>query len=235
MRHRKKINHLGRKAEHRKAMLSNLAVSLIMHKRIKTTVAKAKALRVFIEPIITRAKRDRNQTKEQYTHNMRMAFRRLRNKQAVKELFGIVSERVGDRPGGYTRILKVGRRVGDAAPMAYIELVDFNTTYNIDKEAKATKKRRRRRGGKKKTSPEAAATATTTQEVKQSDEVKEITPDKQEVQDKKDIEQNLQQQATDIQDSSDTPKQEDAKQNDTDDKSDTPDNSDNNEQTEDKS
>ncbi len=151
MRHRKKINHLSRKAEHRKAMLANMAVSLIKHKRIKTTVAKAKALRMFVEPIITRSKPDRNQTKEQRMHNMRLAYKKLRDKEAVQELFQIVGEKVAERNGGYTRILKIaGNRIGDGAPMAYIELVDFNTTYRTDKEQ--AKKRRTRRGRRRKKS-----------------------------------------------------------------------------------
>ena len=157
MRHRKKFNHLGRKAEHRKAMLANMATSLILHKRIKTTVAKAKALRQFVEPLITRAKKDRNETKEQYTHNIRVVYKHIRNKDAVKELFNNVAERVGDRPGGYTRILKLGYRLGDGAQMCYIELVDFNTTYRVEKD-KTQKKHRTRRGRRKKTSEDQQTT-----------------------------------------------------------------------------
>ena len=157
MRHRKKINHLGRKAEHREAMLANMASSLILHKRIKTTVAKAKALREFVEPLITRAKKDRNETKEQYTHNIRVVYKHIKNKDAVKELFNNVAERIGDRPGGYTRILKLGYRLGDGAQMCYIELVDFNTTYRIEKD-KTQKKHRTRRGRKKKSSEEQQTT-----------------------------------------------------------------------------
>lgn len=147
MRHGKKIAHLGRTASHRKAMMANMASSLIEHKRINTTVAKAKALKKFVEPLITKAKSDT-------THNRRVVFSALRNKYAVSELFRDIAEKVADRPGGYTRIIKVGSRLGDNASMALIELVDFNDTYVTDKPAK---KRSRRRGGKKKleTSPAA--------------------------------------------------------------------------------
>jgi large subunit ribosomal protein L17 len=163
MRHRRKVNKLGRKAEHRKAMLANLAVSLIMHKRIKTTVPKAKALRQFIEPLITRAKEDT-------THNRRIAFRYLRNKYAVSELFREVAKKVENRPGGYTRILKLGFRKGDGAEMDLIELVDYNPDYTQNPAALAgEKKRRTRRGGKKKTSTEQVAQAqeTVTEETEQ--------------------------------------------------------------------
>jgi large subunit ribosomal protein L17 len=149
MRHGKKFNHLGRKSAHRKALLRHLATSLILHKRIKTTVAKAKALRTFVEPIITKAKEDT-------THSRRMAYKYLQNKEAVKELFREVNTKVGDRPGGYTRIIKLGNRLGDGAEICYIELVDFNETYVKEK---STKKRRvRRGGGKKKTTEGKAAT-----------------------------------------------------------------------------
>ncbi len=144
MRHRKKFNHLGRKAEHRKALMSNLAVALIMHKRIRTTLPKAKELRRFVEPLITRAKEDT-------THNRRIAFRYLRNKYAVTELFREVAKRAENRPGGYTRILKLGPRKGDGAEMALIELVDFNEVYSQNPSATAGEKKRRvRRGGSKK-------------------------------------------------------------------------------------
>ena len=139
MRHGKKFNHLGRTADHRKAMLANMAISLIMHKRITTTLAKAKALKVYVEPLITRCKDDS-------TNSRRVVFRYLQNKEALKELFGVVSEKVGDRPGGYTRIIKLGSRQGDGADMAFIELVDFDE--NMAKAPKAAK--RTRRGGKKK-------------------------------------------------------------------------------------
>lgn len=121
MRHGNKINNLGRKAAHRKSMLANMACSLIEHKRINTTLAKAKALKVFVEPLITKSKEDT-------THNRRIVFSNLRNKYAVTELFKEVSVKVGDRPGGYTRIIKLGNRLGDNAEMAMIELVDYNTT-----------------------------------------------------------------------------------------------------------
>ena len=119
MRHNKKFNHLGRKKAHRDAMLSNMTISLIMHKRINTTVAKAKALRIFAEPIINRAKKDD-------MANRRLVFSYLQNKEAVKELFGVIADKIADRPGGYTRILKTGNRLGDNAETCFIELVDFN-------------------------------------------------------------------------------------------------------------
>ncbi|MDC6366607.1 MULTISPECIES: 50S ribosomal protein L17 [Flavobacteriaceae] len=160
MRHGKKFNHLGRTASHRKAMLANMACSLIEHKRINTTVAKAKALKQFIEPLITKSKTENNQTTEKGTHNRRIVFSNLRSKQAVTELFGNVAEKVGDRPGGYTRIIKMGNRLGDNADMAMIELVDFNEVYNADKPKKKST-RRSRRGGAKKV--EAAAPVAETQ------------------------------------------------------------------------
>jgi large subunit ribosomal protein L17 len=139
MRHGKKFNHLGRKTAHRKAMLSNMACSLIEHKRINTTEAKAKALRKFVEPLITKSKNDT-------THNRRVVFSYLRNKYAVTELFKEVSVKVGDRPGGYTRIIKLGNRQGDNAPMAMIELVDYNELYNPNgKKAKKTTRRGRKK------------------------------------------------------------------------------------------
>ena len=154
MRHGKKVNHLGRKTAHRKAMLANMACSLIEHKRINTTVAKAKALKVFLEPIITKSKAANNQTVEKGTHNRRIVFKYLRDKNAVTELFSTVADKVADRPGGYTRIIKLGNRLGDNADMAMIELVDFNELYSNAK--KAAKKTTRR--GKS----EAAAPATET-------------------------------------------------------------------------
>lgn len=138
MRHNKKFNHLGRTSSHRKAMLANMASSLIMHKRISTTIAKAKALKKVVEPIITCSKEDT-------THSRRMTFSDLRNKEAVIELFKTVAPKVMGRPGGYTRILKTGFRLGDAADMCIIELVDFNETYSSEKvEAKAKTTRRSR-------------------------------------------------------------------------------------------
>jgi len=148
MRHGKKFNHLGRKSAHRKAMLANMACSLIEHKRINTTVAKAKALKQFIEPLITKSKAENNQTTEKGSHNRRIAFKNLRDKYAVTELFGSVSDKVGERPGGYTRIIKLGNRLGDNADMAMIELVDYNEIYNAGKAAKKKTTRRSRRGKK---------------------------------------------------------------------------------------
>jgi large subunit ribosomal protein L17 len=151
MKHGKKVNHLGRKVAHRKSMLANMASSLIEHKRISTTVAKAKALKQFVEPLITKSKSDT-------IHNRRLAFSTLRNKYAVAELFREVAQKVGDRPGGYTRVIKMGNRLGDNASMAMIELVDFNEVYNNEKAA--TKKSTRRSRSRKKeddtTSAEAA-------------------------------------------------------------------------------
>jgi large subunit ribosomal protein L17 len=146
MRHGKKVNHLSRKTAHRKAMLSNMACSLIEHKRINTTVAKAKALKQFVEPLITKSKSDT-------THNRRLTFAQLRSKESVTELFREVASKVGDRPGGYTRIIKLGNRLGDNADMAMIELVDFNEIYDASgTEAKKTT-RRSRRGKSKDTNP----------------------------------------------------------------------------------
>ena len=137
MRHGKKINHLGRQTAHRKAMLANMACSLIEHKRINTTVAKAKALKQFVEPMITKSKEDT-------THNRRIVMSRLRQKEVVAELFRDVAAKIGDRPGGYTRIIKLGNRLGDNADMAMIELVDYNEIYNADNKAKKTTRRSRR-------------------------------------------------------------------------------------------
>ena len=136
MRHNKKFNHLGRTASHRQAMLANMAISLIMHKRITTTLAKAKALKKYVEPLLTRSKDDS-------TNSRRVVFRYLQNKEALKELFGEVAAKIGDRPGGYTRVIKLGTRRGDAAPIAFIELVDFDE--NMAKTPKAAKKTRRSR------------------------------------------------------------------------------------------
>jgi large subunit ribosomal protein L17 len=149
MRHNNKNNNLGRKSAHRKAMFSNMASSLILHKRIKTTTAKAKALRVFIEPILTKSKEDSTQSR-------RLAFTYLQDKDAVTTLFREVSPKITDRPGGYTRILKIGTRMGDAAEMCYIELVDFNEAMlGTAAAAEAKTTRRSRRGSKKKTEGEA--------------------------------------------------------------------------------
>ena len=169
MRHKKSFNHLGRTSSHRKAMLSNMASSLILHKRIFTTLAKAKALRGYVEPLITRAKEDT-------THSRRMVFKYLKNKYAVTELFREVSVKVGDRPGGYTRIIKLENRLGDNAEMAMIELVDYNENLLTEKAAKKTKSRRRRGG--KKSSAQAKAD---TPEVTKTEEVKEESVEKEEV------------------------------------------------------
>ena len=158
MRHNKKFNHLGRTASHRSAMLSNMAISLIKHKRITTTLAKAKALKKFVEPLITRAKDDT-------TNSRRVVFRYLQDKEAINELFKEISVKVGDRPGGYTRVIKLGLRKGDAAPIAFIELVDYNE--NMAKTPKAeAKKTRRSRRSTKKVEAEAPATETAAEEAK---------------------------------------------------------------------
>ncbi|UKK47983.1 50S ribosomal protein L17 [Prevotella sp. E9-3] len=138
MRHNKKFNHLGRTASHRSSMLANMAISLIMHKRITTTVAKAKALKKYVEPLITKAKEDT-------TNSRRVVFSYLQNKEAIKELFGEVSQKVGDRPGGYTRIIKLGTRQGDAAQICFIELVDFDPEMakTTDTKKKATRRSRK--------------------------------------------------------------------------------------------
>jgi large subunit ribosomal protein L17 len=149
MRHGKKFNHLSRQTSHRKAMLANMACSLIEHKRINTTVAKAKALKQFVEPLVTKSKDDT-------THNRRIVFSRLRDKYAVTELFREVAAKVVDRPGGYTRIIKLGNRQGDNADMAMIELVDFNTLYNAGKK-EVKKTTRRGKTKKADAAPEAPA------------------------------------------------------------------------------
>lgn len=154
MRHGDKVNNLGRTTSHRHALLRNLATALFTHKRIFTTLAKAKALRGFVEPLITKSKTDS-------THSRRLAFSALHDKDAVKELFGVVAAKVGERPGGYTRVIKTGFRAGDAAEMAMIELVDFNEIYSQNKNtAKAAepKKKTRRAPSKKKAAPAADAT-----------------------------------------------------------------------------
>jgi len=152
MRHGRKINHLSRRSEHRAALLSNMACSLIEHKRINTTLAKAKALRKYVEPLLTKSKTDS-------THNRRTVFSYLKSKEAVSELFRDVAPKIADRPGGYTRIIKTGYRLGDDAEMCLIELVDFNTIYgNTSEAAAAPKKRTRRGGGAKKSGDGADAT-----------------------------------------------------------------------------
>lgn len=152
MRHGKKFNHLGRTASHRAALLSNMASSLILHKRIQTTVAKAKELRKYVEPMITKSKTDS-------TNNRRVVFSYLQSKDAIKELFSIVSEKVANRPGGYTRIIKLGNRLGDNAEMCFIELVDFNETMLAASAEKAGKTRRSRRGGAAKATETTEAAA----------------------------------------------------------------------------
>lgn len=150
MRHNKKFNHLGRTASHRAAMLSNMASSLILHKRITTTLAKAKALKTYVEPLITRSKEDT-------TNSRRVVFRYLQNKFAVTELFKVVAEKVGDRPGGYTRVIKLGTRRGDAAPIAFIELVDFDENMAKTPKPGAKKTRRSRKAAPKAEAPVAEA------------------------------------------------------------------------------
>ncbi len=163
MRHRKNFNHLGRKSGHRKAMLANMASSLIMHKRISTTTAKAKALRMYVEPILTKSKEDS-------THSRRVVFSYLNSKDAVSELFREISPKIAERPGGYTRILKTGNRLGDNAEMCVIELVDYNENMLGGAADSKSKGRRRRRGGKKKGEAEVQTQATQA-EVQQAEPV----------------------------------------------------------------
>lgn len=156
MRHGKKFNHLGRKKGHRRALLKNMACSLVEHKRINTTVAKAKALRGYIEPLVTKAKLNT-------THSRRVVFSYLQNKEAIKELFGPIADKVASRPGGYVRVIKTGFRKGDGAEMAMIEFVDYNNDYAAGKsgEGGKSKKRRSRRGAKKTSTTVASAVAVT--------------------------------------------------------------------------
>ena len=162
MRHRKKINHLSRKSAHRKAMLANMATSLIMHKRIHTTLAKAKALKVYVEPLLTKAKEDS-------THSRRIVFGYLQNKDAVTELFREISVKIADRPGGYTRIIKIGARLGDNAEMCMMELVDYNENLLSDKGgAQKSASRRRRRGGAAGAKKEEVAAPAATETKKES-------------------------------------------------------------------
>nr|MBP7471637.1 50S ribosomal protein L17 [Prevotella sp.] len=161
MRHNKKFNHLGRTASHRDALLANLAVSLIMHKRITTTLAKAKALKMYIEPLITRSKKDD-------TNSRRVVFRYLQNKEAIKTLFGEVAAKVADRPGGYTRVIKLGSRQGDAASIAFIELVDFDE--NMAKSEKTAAKKTRRAGRKVKAAETVVADAPVAEETPATEE-----------------------------------------------------------------
>ena len=166
MRHGKKFNHLSRKTAHRKAMLSNMACSLIEHKRINTTVAKAKALRVYVEPILTKSKTDS-------THSRRTVFSYLQSKDAVSELFREIAPKIADRPGGYTRIIRTGYRLGDNAEMCMIELVDFNELYANEPKKKTTRRSRRGGGGAK---PAAAAEATTEETVETAEAATEEAP-----------------------------------------------------------
>ncbi|MDF3027747.1 MAG: ribosomal protein [Fluviicola sp.] len=169
MRHGKKFNHLGRKTAHRGAMLSNMACSLIEHKRISTTIAKAKALRVYVEPILTKSKDDT-------THNRRTTFSYLKSKEAVTELFRTIAPKIADRPGGYTRIIRTGYRLGDNAEMCLIELVDFNEVYTAGE--KKTTTRRSRRGGSTAKKADAAPVAEVAEEAVVVEEVKaeEVAP-----------------------------------------------------------
>jgi len=177
MRHQKRINHLGRKSAHRKAMLSNMASSLIIHKRINTTIAKAKALRCYVEPLITKSKDDS-------THSRRHVFNFLQNKEAVSELFREISKKIADRPGGYTRILKTGNREGDNAEMCFIELVDYNEAMLTPKDGEKAKTTRRKRvTSKKKTAAEGEAKTGEPKMKKtaaKKEAAKEVTPDTEE-------------------------------------------------------
>jgi large subunit ribosomal protein L17 len=170
MRHGDKIKNLGRTYQHRAALMANLTCQLIEHKRITTTLAKAKALRVYAEPIITRSKTDN-------MHNRRTVFSKLQDKAAINELFGVIGDKVANRPGGYTRIIKLQQRMGDAADMALIELVDFNEIYGKDAEAAGAKKTRRSRrsGGAKKATTAPAATTETATEAPAADTATEST------------------------------------------------------------
>ncbi|MGK0387907.1 MAG: large subunit ribosomal protein L17 [Maribacter sp.] len=163
MRHGKKFNHLGRKRGHRKAMLQNMSISLIEHKRIRTTLAKAKALRMHVEPILTKAK-------DNTTHSRRQIFSHLQNKEAIKELFGTVAPKIADRPGGYTRIVRMGFRRSDGSEMAMIELVDFNEVYTGKVEKEGTKKKRTRRSRGKKNAENTAQEVDNTSEANDAEE-----------------------------------------------------------------
>jgi large subunit ribosomal protein L17 len=169
MRHGKKFNHLSRKSAHRKAMLSNMACSLIEHKRINTTVAKAKALRVYVEPILTRSKDDS-------THSRRQVFKYLQNKDMVTELFREVAPKIADRPGGYTRIIRTGYRLGDNAEMCMIELVDFNELYTNEKAKKTTRRSRRGGGGAKPAATETTETVETATDETENTEMAAESP-----------------------------------------------------------
>jgi len=164
MRHGKKFNSLGRQQGHRRALLRNLSCALIEHKRINTTLAKAKSLRVYIEPLVTKAKTDS-------THSRRVVFSYLQNKEAIKEIFSTVATKIGDRPGGYTRVIKTGFRKGDGAEMAMIEFVDFNETYsNTKEEKKGGRRRRKKKSGGASTTAAAAATVIAAKEASSEEE-----------------------------------------------------------------
>ena len=174
MRHKKNVNHLSRKRGHRHAMLSNMAASLIAHKRIRTTTAKAKALKVYIEPLITKAKEDT-------THSRRQVFSYLQDKDATSELFRDVAERIGDRPGGYTRIIKLGNRLGDNADMCIIELVDYNEVMLADTASATKSSKRRRRGVKKRSQADETTSSTLTEDASAPESaVVEVMDEKQE-------------------------------------------------------
>lgn len=164
MKHGKKFNHLKRKSAHRKALLSNLAVALITHKRINTTLAKAKALRQYIEPLVTKAKSNT-------THNRRVVFSYLKNKEAIKELFGPIAEQVGDRPGGYVRVIRMGFRPSDGAELAMIEFVDFNDVYETKSDVGTGRSRRRRR--RRSRGGETVTPVTTSQETEETTDEEE--------------------------------------------------------------
>lgn len=177
MRHGKKINHLGRKAAHRHALLSNMATSLIINKRISTTLAKAKALRKYVEPLLTKSKDDS-------TNSRRVVFSYLQNKESVTELFGAVASRIADRPGGYTRIIRTGNRLGDNADMCIIELVDFNEIYGKEAVAKKAKTRRgRSKAGKKEEGAVEASAETATEEAAEAKPAKKKAAKKKDAED----------------------------------------------------
>ena len=189
MRHGKKFNHLSRKSAHRKAMLANMACSLIEHKRIKTTLAKAKALRQYVEPLITKSKKDT-------THSRRIVFSYLKQKDAITELFGDVSSKVAERAGGYTRILKLSNRLGDNAQMAYIELVDYNEDYTTNKP-----KRKKARRAKKKKVDSLSANVEKTDQIEDAIEVNEAAVE--DVSEKNDVSENKQEEVEDVSEKND--------------------------------
>lgn len=203
MRHGKKINHLSRKAPHRKAMLSNMASSLILHKRINTTVAKAKALQKYVEPLITKAKSDS-------THSRRIVFSYLQDKASVTELFGTVADKVSARPGGYTRIIKTGARLGDNAEMCMMELVDFNELLITEETAAKPKTRRSRRGGAKKKSE--AEEQVQTEAVAEEAVAEEITPEVEEAEATEEVASTEEEASPEVEQVKDEEKEPDSKQ-----------------------